>query len=376
MAVRFDVSVRGFNRRVTVGRLEGGRLEPVSSSASASAARGVRGRRRRQLRLRRGKVSERVTRVVGVSLVRGHPGKDVVLVRHHPLKGASSRRGRGGVLAGLSGGVGRGVGELRVSLALKVRDPRRLGGFRLGHGSDLVRLRSRGVLGGSLRPGRGGHGQALVQEERVAVVVVIALLVRVEDDEREAVARATGQRDLDGVAVSPKRGAHRGADRPRLDAVGPGGHDSLRRTLPRGVTQRAGMLLALLAQPPVQEQIAGHVRRDDCDEVVNVRGRSLDAHGDVRAGRDVLELHPERLLGELEVRGDLGVSERAVERTRRGTPRRSSRLQKSTLARFSRRGVEARAGRGGRRARADYRASHRHRADSGPLDHCRSHRDG
>ena len=107
------------------------------------------------------------------------------------------------------------------------------------------------------------------------------------------------------------------------------------------------MLLALLAQPPVQEQIAGHVRRDDCDEVVNVRGRSLDAHGDVRAGRDVLELHPERLLGELEVRGDLGVSERAVERTRRGTPRRSSRLQKSTLARFSRRGVEARAGRGG-----------------------------
>ena len=109
------------------------------------------------------------------------------------------------MLAGLSGGVGRGVGELRVSLALKVRDPRRLGGFRLGHGSDLVRLRSRGVLGGSLRPGRGGHGQALVQEERVAVVVVIALLVRVEDDEREAVARATGQRDLDGVAVRPKR---------------------------------------------------------------------------------------------------------------------------------------------------------------------------
>ena len=115
---------------------------------------------------------------------------------------------------------------------------------------------------------------------------------------------------------------------------------------------------------------------DDCDEVVNVRGRSLDAHGDVRAGRDVLELHPERLLGELEVRGDLkGLNVRSNARAR-GTPPRSSRLQKSTLARFSRRGVEARAGRGGRRARADYRASHRHRADGGPLDHCRGHRDG
>ena len=39
--------------------------------------------------------------------------------------------------------------------------------------------------------------------------------------------------------------------------------------------------------------------------------------------------------------------------------------------------VEAsRRGRGGRRTRADYRASRGHRADGGPLDHCRGHRDG
>ena len=272
-----------------------------------------------------------------------------------------------------------GVGELCIAFALHVGDSRRLRRLRLGHGSDLVRLGPRGVLGGSLRACGGGHGEALVEEEGVRAVVVVALLSGVEDDEGEAVARSAGQRDLDRVAVRAEWGAHRGADRPRLDAVGPGGHDSLGGALPRGVAQSAGLRLALLAEPPVQLQIAGHVRRDDGDEVVNVRSRSLDAHGDVRAGRDVLELDLERLLGELEVGGDLGVAVGALERARRRGPRRSSRLQKcqpGVTIGFSSRGVEPRAGRGGRRPRADPTAGHGRRAVGGALERCRGHRDG
>mmetsp|Transcript_10965 Transcript_10965/g.50650 ORF Transcript_10965/g.50650 Transcript_10965/m.50650 type:complete len:626 (+) Transcript_10965:124-2001(+) len=112
----------------------------------------------------------------------------------------------GALLNLLADALGGGDAHLRSLQGLgHLVSHRRLRRLRLGHRPDLVRLGPRGVLGGSLRACGGGHGEALVEEEGVRAVVVVALLAGVEDDEGEAVAGSAGQRDLDRVAVRAER---------------------------------------------------------------------------------------------------------------------------------------------------------------------------
>ena len=206
--------------------------------------------------------------------------------------------------------------SLRVfRLAIDVHDGTETGGFGLSRGGGVrfgsryvahaVGLRARRLDGGGGGASGGEGGRVGIEEEgAVGAVVVVAALVRVEEDEGEAVARATGEGDVH-LAGCVERGAHRRARGPAVDDVRAGGHERLRGTLPRVAAD--GPVGVLGAKAPLELNLAGGVDAHDGDERVDRSlGGGVGAHGDAdeRAEGDAVEGDGEGLLREVQIGRD------------------------------------------------------------------------
>ena len=220
----------------------------------------------------------------------------------------------------------------RASLSrLPTRDRRHdgteTGGFGLSRGGGVrfgsryvahaVGLRARRLDGGGGGASGGEGGRVGIEEEgAVGAVVVVAALVRVEEDEGEAVARATGEGDVH-LAGCVERGAHRRARGPAVDDVRAGGHERLRGTLPRVAAD--GPVGVLGAKAPLELNLAGGVDAHDGDERVDRSlGGGVGAHGDERAEGDAVR-DGEGLLREVQI----GRMDRPRRRERRASTRAS-----------------------------------------------------